>query len=193
LAHAVLRYAAQRGVNPAPATDVQTIKGKGLTGNFDGEAFWLGSHRYVIERGQVSSESARQAEALEAEGKTVILIGNPRHICGLIAVADTIRPEARNIVRRLHTEGIAHLVMLTGDNQVTAQAIAREVGFDEVHAELLPEDKVAKIEDLVTRYGTVAMVGDGVNDAPALARASLVSPWARSVRTPLSRRPTLRL
>jgi len=173
LAHAVLRYAKQQGVNLAPETDVQALKGKGLTGNFDGEAFWLGSHRYVVERGQVSPESARQAEALEDEGKTVILIGNPRHICGLIAVADTIRPEARNIVRRLHADGIAHLVMLTGDNQVTAQAIAREVGFDEVHAELLPEDKVEKIDDLVTRYGTVAMVGDGVNDAPVLARASL--------------------
>ena len=173
LAHAVLRYAKQQGVNLAPETDVQALKGKGLTGNFDGEAFWLGSHRYVVERGQVSPESARQAEALEEEGKTMILIGNPRHICGLIAVADTIRPEARNIVRRLHADGIAHLVMLTGDNQVTAQAIAREVGFDEVHAELLPEDKVEKIDDLVTRYGTVAMVGDGVNDAPVLARASL--------------------
>ena len=149
------------------------LKGKGLTGIFDGEPFWLGSHRYVVERGQDAPEIARQAEALEADGKTVIVIGNPRHVCGLVAVADTVRPEAREIVRQLHAAGIAHVVMLTGDNRITAEAIAREVGIDEVHAELLPEDKVKKLEELIARYGTVAMVGDGVNDAPALARANL--------------------
>ena len=149
------------------------LRGKGLTGIFDGEPFWLGSHRYVVERGQDVPEVARQAEALEADGKTVIVIGNPRHICGLVAVADTVRPEAREIVRQLHVAGIAHVVMLTGDNRTTAEAIAREVGIDEVHAELLPENKVKKLEEVIARYGTVAMVGDGVNDAPALARANL--------------------
>ncbi len=173
LARAVLRYAEVRGIIPAPATDVQLLKGKGLTGTFDGEPFWLGSHRYVVERGQDKPEIAREAERLETDGKTVIVIGNARHVCGLIAVADTIRPEAREVVKQLHAAGIEHVVMLTGDNRATAEAIAREVGIDEVHAELLPEDKLQKIEALVSRYGTVAMVGDGVNDAPALARASL--------------------
>ncbi len=173
LARAVLRYAERQGVAPAPASDVRVLRGRGLTGVFDGEPFWLGSHRYVIERGQDAPEVARQAEALEADGKTVVVVGNSRHVCGLIAVADTIRPEAREIVKRLHAAGIAHVVMLTGDNRVTAETIGRELGIDEVHAELLPEDKVNKIEELVARYGTVAMVGDGVNDAPALARASL--------------------
>lgn len=173
LAYAILRHAAQLGVAPIPATDVQMLRGKGLIGTFDGEQFWLGSHRYVVERGQDTSECAEQAEALEANGKTVIIVGNPRHICGLIAVADTVRPEAREIVKQLHAAGVAHVVMLTGDNRVTAEAMAREVGIDEVHAELLPEDKVRKIEELVARYGVVAMIGDGVNDAPALARASL--------------------
>jgi Zn2+/Cd2+-exporting ATPase len=173
LARAVLRYTEAKGVALAPALDVQVLKGKGLTGTFDGEPFWLGSHRYVIERGQDTPEVARQAETLEADGKTIIVVGNARHVCGLIAVADTIRPEARNIIEQLHAAGIAHVVMLTGDNRVTAEAIAREVGIDEVHAELLPEDKVKKIEELVARFGTVAMVGDGVNDAPALARATL--------------------
>lgn len=173
LARAIRRYAERQGIAPAPAADVQVLRGKGLTGVFDGEPFWLGSHRYVVERGQDAPEVTRQAEALEADGKTVIVIGNPRHVCGLVAVADTVRPEAREIVRQLHAAGIAHVVMLTGDNRVTAEAIAREVGIDEVHAELLPEDKVKKIEELVARYGTVAMVGDGVNDAPALARANL--------------------
>ena len=173
LASAIHRYAERKGIAPAPAADVQVLRGKGLTGIFDGEPFWLGSHRYVVERGQDTPEVARQAEALEADGKTVIVVGNSRHVCGLVAVADTIRPEAREIVRQLHAAGIAHVVMLTGDNRITAEAIAREVGIDEVHAELLPENKVKKLEEVIARYGNVAMVGDGVNDAPALARANL--------------------
>jgi Cd2+/Zn2+-exporting ATPase len=173
LARAICRYAESRGIAPAPAADVQVLRGRGLTGIFDGEPFWLGSHRYVVERGQDAPAVARQAEALEADGKTVIVIGNPRHVCGLVAVADTVRPEAREIVRQLHAAGIAHVVMLTGDNRITAEAIAREVGIGEVHAELLPEDKVKKLEEIIAHYGTVAMVGDGVNDAPALARANL--------------------
>ncbi len=173
LARAVLRHAEAKGVPPEPANDVQLLKGKGLTGTFAGEPFWLGSHRYAVERGQDTPEIASQAEALEADGKTVVVIGNARHVCGMIAVADTVRPEAREVVAALHAAGIEHVIMLTGDNRVTAEAIAREVGIDEVHAELLPEDKLRKIEQLVAQYGTVAMVGDGVNDAPALARASL--------------------
>jgi Cd2+/Zn2+-exporting ATPase len=113
------------------------------------------------------------AETLEADGKTVIVVGNDRHVCGLIAVADTVRPEAREAVRQLHDAGVKHVVMLTGDNYVTAKAIAREIGIDEVYAELLPEDKVTRLEDVIARHGLVAMVGDGVNDAPALARADL--------------------
>lgn len=173
LARAILRYAEKKGVAPEPATDVQVLRGKGLTGIFDGEPFWLGSHRYVVERGQDDPDISRMAEILEADGKTVIVVGNARHVCGLVAVADTVRPDAREIVRQLHAAGIAHVVMLTGDNRTTAAAIAREVGIDEVHAELLPENKVAKLEEIIARYGTVAMVGDGVNDAPALARANL--------------------
>jgi Cd2+/Zn2+-exporting ATPase len=173
LARAIHRYAERKGIAPALAVDVEVLRGKGLTGIFDREPFWLGSHRYVVERGQDAPEVAWQAEALEADGKTVIVVGNSRHVCGLIAVADTIRPKAREIVRQLHAAGIAHVVMLTGDNRITAKAIAREVGIDEVHAELLPENKVKKLEEIIARYGTVAMVGDGVNDAPALARANL--------------------
>ena len=173
LARAVVSLAERRGIAPVPATDAQVLKGKGVTGTFDGERFWLGSHRYAVERGQDSPVIAREAESMERDGKTVVVIGNARHVCGLIAVADTIRPEAREVVSELHAAGIAHVVMLTGDNRATAEAIAREVGIDEVHAELLPEEKLARIEELVRRYGTVAMVGDGVNDAPALARANL--------------------
>ncbi|WP_395015363.1 heavy metal translocating P-type ATPase [Dongia sp.] len=173
LARAVMKYAAAKNITPAPAEDVEVLKGKGLAGIVNGEPYWLGSHRYVVERDQDTPETTREAEAMEADGKTVLVVGNERHVCGLIAVADTIRPEAREIVAELHRAGIERVIMLTGDNRVTAEAIAREVGIDEVHAELLPEDKVREVERLVATHKFVGMVGDGVNDAPALARASM--------------------
>jgi Cd2+/Zn2+-exporting ATPase len=168
-----MRYAAARNIAPDPSDDVEVLQGRGLTGTVAGERYWLGSHRYVEERDQDTPETTREAEALEADGKTVLVVGNEHHVCGLIAVADTIRPEARELVAALHRAGIERVIMLTGDNRITAEAIAKEVGIDEVHAELLPEDKVREIERLVQKHTYVAMVGDGVNDAPALARASM--------------------
>ncbi len=156
-----------------PASDVQVLQGKGVTGYFRGKEFWLGSHRYLLERGQGTPDVAAQAHDFERDGRTVVVIGNESHVCGLIAVADTVRPEAREVTAALRGAGVEHLIMLTGDNQATADAVALEVGVDEVHAELLPEDKVHAVEGLVAKYGTIAMVGDGVNDAPAMARASI--------------------
>lgn len=173
LARAILRYAELKGIPAEVAGEVQVLKGKGLTGTVGGEPFWLGSHRYAAERGQGTAQIARQAEVLERGGTTVIVVGNTRHVCGLLAVRDTLRPQAHDVVAQLHAAGIRHVIMLTGDNRVTAEVIAREVGIDEVHAELLPEDKLRKVERLMAEYGAVAMVGDGVNDAPALARASV--------------------
>ena len=173
LARAVTRAAAARDIVVQPAAEVEMMQGKGVTGRFDGERFWLGSHRYLEERGQEIPELHERAEHYERQGQTVVVIGNERHVCGLLAIADTIRPEAQAAVASLRAAGIEHVVMLTGDNRTTAEAIAAQAGIDEVHAELLPEDKVRAVEELVTRYGDVAMVGDGVNDAPAMARASL--------------------
>jgi Cd2+/Zn2+-exporting ATPase len=172
LAQAIIAHGKRIGVAPLPAEDVRVLPGKGVTGRFRGEEFWLGSHRYLVERGQETPEAVAEAEELERQGRTVVVIGNANHVCGLIAVADTVRPAARSVIEALKKRGIGHLVMLTGDNQATAKAIAAEVGIDEVRAELLPEDKVAQVAELVSEYGTVAMVGDGVNDAPAMARAS---------------------
>lgn len=172
LAQAIVDYAGQIGVDAKPAEGAQLLPGKGVTGRFRGEEFWLGSHRYLLERGQETPEVSDRAEALEREGRTVVVIGNKTHVCGLIAVADTVRPSARGVIEALRARGVSHLIMLTGDNRATGEAIAREVGIDEVHAELLPENKVAAVEKLVSKYGTVAMVGDGINDAPAMARAS---------------------
>jgi Cd2+/Zn2+-exporting ATPase len=102
-----------------------------------------------------------------------VVVGNDRHVCGFLALADTVRPEARQAISDLRAAGVEHVVMLTGDNRGTAEAIAKETGVDEVYAELLPADKVAKVEALVAKYGTVAMIGDGVNDAPAMGRATI--------------------
>lgn len=172
LARAVTAYAALCGIDPEPAGDARVMHGKGVTGTFAGEPFWLGSHRFLAERGLDTPEIASQAEVLERDGMTVVAIGNDLHVCGLLAISDTVRAAASETVRALRAAGIEHLVMLTGDNRATAEAIASEVGIDEIHAELLPEDKVAAVERLVEKYGEVAMVGDGVNDAPAMARAS---------------------
>lgn len=102
-----------------------------------------------------------------------MVVGNDRHVCGFIALADRVRPEARRAVTDLKAAGVELVVMLTGDNRGTAEAIAWETGVDEFYAELLPADKVAKVEELVARFGTVAMAGDGVNDAPAMGRATV--------------------
>ena len=100
-------------------------------------------------------------------------MGSEDHVCGFVTLADAVRPESADIIRALHEAGVEHVVMLTGDNQPTADRIAAATGIDEVRAELLPADKVKAVEELVTRFGTVAMIGDGVNDAPAMGRATL--------------------
>ncbi|MDC7808598.1 heavy metal translocating P-type ATPase [Sphingomonas koreensis] len=173
IAHAILAKAEEMEVAAAPAEAVQAITGRGVTGRIEGREIWLGSRRYIEERGIGSDEVLRLADSLTSAGRTMVAVGDGREVLGLIAVADAVRPEAKGIVAELHRAGIRHVVMLTGDNRATAEAIARETGIDEVQAELLPGDKVAAVEDLVRRYGSVAMVGDGVNDAPAMGRADL--------------------
>jgi Cd2+/Zn2+-exporting ATPase len=110
---------------------------------------------------------------MSADGRTVVVVGNEDHVCGLIALADAVRPGARAALDELRAAGIERLVMLTGDNYATAEAVARQIGIDEFQAELMPEDKVAAIARLVNEFGEVGMVGDGVNDSPALARATV--------------------
>jgi len=173
LARAIVQYAAARNIQPLPVEAFQIIQGKGATGRVDGTEYWIGSHRYLEERQQETPDVHDRLEKMAGDGRSVVVVGNQRHVCGLIAIADAVRPEARSIVDQLRREGIAHVVMLTGDNQATATAIAAHTGVEEVRAELLPADKVTAVEELVSRYGAVAMVGDGVNDAPAMARATV--------------------
>ena len=173
LAQAIVAYAQERSVEFAPAEDFQIQPGKGATGRFNGKNYWLGSHRLLEERGQETPEVHRQLERMTEAGRTVVVVGTDDHVCGFIGLADAVRPNAKDSIHALRKAGIRHVVMLTGDNRGTALAIAGETGVDEVLAELLPADKVAAVEKLVTRYSRVAMVGDGVNDAPALARATV--------------------
>jgi len=173
LAHAITTHAREQGIAVREPLDLQTLQGRGITARVGGRSYWLGSHRCLEERGPETPEVHARLDALARSGKTIVAVGSDDHVCGLISLADTVRPESSGVVGALRQAGIEHVIMLTGDNRATAEAIARETGVDEVRAELLPQDKVLAVEELVRRYGQVAMVGDGINDAPALGRATL--------------------
>lgn len=173
LAKAIVSCATKQKIKIIAADNLQTIQGKGATAMIKGTQYWLGSHRYLEERNQETEEVHQKLEALSASGHSIVIIGNESHVCGFIALADTMRQEAKQALRQLCQLGVEHLVMLSGDNQGTAQAIAQQVGIQEIQAELLPQNKVRAIEALVAKYHHVAMVGDGINDAPALGRATI--------------------
>ncbi|MCB2156192.1 heavy metal translocating P-type ATPase [bacterium] len=173
LAQAIVQHAREKGLQFEAAEDYQALKGRGARARRNGREFWIGSHRLLSESVHETPELRAQFEELASVGNSVVVLGNEEHVCGLIALADAVRPEAHETIHALHHAGIRKVVMLTGDNEPTARAIAAESGIDDVRAELLPEDKLTAIEELVAEHGAVAMVGDGVNDAPAMARASL--------------------
>lgn len=173
LARAIMEFCSQQGTRPRAVSDFKVIQGKGAEGIIDGRGYWLGSHHYLEERAEETPEIHSRLEQLAGGGQSVVVIGDEQRVIGMITLADAVRAMSRDALKQLRREGIAHIVMLTGDNKPTAMAIAQATGVNEVYAELLPEDKVALIEKLVDKYQQVAMVGDGVNDAPAMARATL--------------------
>lgn len=173
LARAIVTYVRSKGLEISPAEDVRAVQGRGMTALVRGKRYWLGSHRFLEETGQETPHIHDELEARSSAGRTVVFVGTDDHVCGFVTLADSVRPEAVRAVRALREAGVAHIVILTGDNRPTADRIAAETGIDEVRSELLPADKVAKIEELVLKYGTVAMIGDGVNDAPAMGRATI--------------------
>lgn len=174
LARAIVRYAAARHIAPRELSDIGALTGAGMTARLHDTTLYVGSPDLFQTRLGVSLAAARYTiQQLQSEGKTVVILGDKQAPWGLIAIRDNIRPNARQAIAALHAAGVQKVVMLTGDNQRTAQAIARELGIDEVYADLKPEDKVTKVRELTERYGRVAMVGDGVNDAPALAQAEV--------------------
>lgn len=150
----------------------EAIPGRGSKGKIDGITYYLGNHRLAHEQGICSADLELRLSELEEQGKTVILLTNGQSVYGLFAVADTVKDTSREAILDLHALGIK-TVMLTGDNAHTAKAIAAQVGIDEAVGELLPEGKLNAIENIATKDGLIGMVGDGINDAPALARADI--------------------
>jgi Cd2+/Zn2+-exporting ATPase len=169
---AIVNGATERGLPLPMVSDFKAVSGKGIIATVDGRRIWAGNDAMAIAEGAHLTEAKPIADGLRHEGKTAVMIGDATGILGVIAVADTIRPEAKQAVADLRKAGVNHIVMLTGDHQRVADAIAEELGIDDVRAELLPEDKVTTIRELL-QDGPVAMIGDGVNDAPALATSTL--------------------
>ena len=171
LAHAVVERAQNLGLKAQEVSDFAALPGNGLTAMLDGEALSGGSLAFISGRTEVSGDMRAQADHLSGEGKTPLLFSRGGRLLGMIAVADAIKPESPQAVRELQNMGI-RVVMLTGDNQRTAEAIGRQAGVDQVIAGVLPDGKESVIRSLQSQ-GKVAMVGDGINDAPALTRADI--------------------
>ena len=171
LAHAVVERAQNLGLKAQEVSDFAALPGNGLTAMLDGEALSGGSLAFISGRTEVSGDMRAQADHLSGEGKTPLLFSRGGRLLGMIAVADAIKPESPQAVRELQNMGI-RVVMLTGDNQRTAEAIGRQAGVDQVIAGVLPNGKESVIRSLQSQ-GKVAMVGDGINDAPALTRADI--------------------
>jgi len=174
IGEAVVRFAQKQRVEWQPATNVQAHTGQGITGEIDQQLAIVGKAAFVKEHISGWSETlVASVQQLEEAGKTVVWVAYAGKLLGVIAIADTVRPEAIRTIARLKQLGIQEVVMLTGDNERTARSIAHELGIDQVYSDLLPENKVEVVRSLQRRYQTVAMVGDGINDAPALAQASV--------------------
>ncbi len=175
LARAIVEAVDRRQLPIREASQLTAVTGQGVRAVLDQHAILIGNERLFAGALTLPAQLIDTAERWRAAGKTVMFVGDATdgRMLGGIAVADVVRPIAREAVAALRKIGVVHTVMLTGDNERAARAIAAAAGVDEVHAGLLPEEKLAVIEQLKAKYGGVAMVGDGVNDAPALAAATL--------------------
>ncbi len=173
LGAAIVRGAEERGLSPARPEYFEAIAGHGIAATVEGQALLVGTRRLMRERGvPIDEQAVALIERLQGEGKTAMLLAVDGGLHGVLAVADTLRPTSAAAVAALHRQGIA-VAMLTGDNRRTAEAIAREAGIERVLAEVLPQDKVAEVRRLQGEGQVVAMAGDGINDAPALAQADV--------------------
>ncbi|HEU4845564.1 MAG TPA: heavy metal translocating P-type ATPase, partial [Burkholderiaceae bacterium] len=172
LGAAIVRAARDRAVAAPAASTISAIAGHGIQGSVEGRTVWLGNRRLFARQAIPIGAAEATLAGLEADGKTAMLVGSDTALLGVIAVADTLKPEAQEAVAALKARGIK-VVLLSGDNRRTADAIGRQIGIDRVIAEVLPDDKVNVIRQLQQEGQVVAMVGDGVNDAPALATADI--------------------
>ncbi len=171
LARAIVRHAETAGIQPHEAVGECALPGQAATAVISGTTYYVGKPEFFtsITPDEVTRQQISQ---LRTNGKTVIFVGMQDKVLGLIAVRDEVRPKAKAMIDKLHTMGIA-TIMLTGDNQITARAVASDLGIDDIRADLKPEDKTAAIDTLKEKYGFVVMIGDGINDAPALAHATV--------------------
>lgn len=170
IASAILNYAKEKNINILDVSDFENIKGQGVSGNVNGVKYFAGNFKLAEKNNLVFDTKNILKETLE--GKTPVILMNTKNILAVIMVADSIKPEAKDAVSNLHKLGIK-VVMLTGDNKNTGEYIGKEVGIDQVIAEVMPEDKLKKIKEFQSSGSVVAMAGDGVNDAPALAAADV--------------------
>jgi len=173
LAAAILHAAREHAVAWAEASDFRAVTGRGAQARIGGVTYHVGSHRYMEDLGVCDGTLEAVLDELENRGETPVALSDGSRVLGVLGVADQIREGASESLGALRRLGIRPLVILSGDTQRTAEAIGRQAGADEVRAQLLPEDKVKAIQDLVRRHGSVGMVGDGINDAPALATATV--------------------
>jgi Cd2+/Zn2+-exporting ATPase len=169
LARAVVQSAKERNLQIPEATEFKAVVAAGATAMVGGQRLRVGKPTLFS---MVTPDVLVEISAQQRQGNTVIAIGSESEVWGLIAISDTIRPESKGALDALHAAGYK-LALLTGDNEHVARALAKELGLDDVRAELLPQDKVEAVKELQRRYGPVAMIGDGVNDAPALAVADV--------------------
>jgi len=172
LAEAIVKAASEKELALSPATDFNAVPGHGVEASVEGKKLLLGNLKLIKDRGLPLNGLEEEANRLWEKGKTVMFLGIDSRVVGIIALADTLKPDAKEAVEALHKMG-ADVVMLTGDNRRTGEAIAREVGIDHVRAEVLPEHKAQEVKKLQQEGKVVAMVGDGINDAPALAQADI--------------------
>jgi Cd2+/Zn2+-exporting ATPase len=173
LARAILRRAARDGVAITPASEHRSAPGLGASAILDGEPVLIGNHRLFSERRLSSPSIEARVERLSAEGQTAVLVARSGRPIGVVATADGARAAGHEVMRLLRTHGVAHVAILTGDSEAAAERLAADLGVTETRAGLLPADKVAAVRQLKAAHGLVAMVGDGVNDAPALAAADV--------------------
>ncbi|EAH1028929.1 cadmium-translocating P-type ATPase [Listeria monocytogenes] len=177
LASAIIKYGETREMDLTSinVNDFTSITGKGIRGTVDGNTYYVGSPVLFKEllASQFTDSIHRQVSDLQLKGKTAMLFGTNQKLISIVAVADEVRSSSKHVIKRLHELGIEKTIMLTGDNQATAQAIGQQVGVSEIEGELMPQDKLDYIKQLKINFGKVAMVGDGINDAPALAAATV--------------------